>query len=47
MKRKTSRLLSILLALCLALALLPGTALAADVVPLPQKLTVDGKTIGH
>ena len=30
MKRRTSRWLSILLALCLALALLPGTALAED-----------------
>ena len=30
MKHRTSRLVSILLALCLALALLPGTALAAD-----------------
>ena len=28
MKRRTSKLLSILLALCMALALLPGTALA-------------------
>ena len=31
MKRRTTRLLSILLALCMVLALLPGIAWAADV----------------
>ena len=45
MKRKTSKLVSALLALCLALALLPGTALATDVGPSPQKLMVDGKPV--
>ena len=45
MKRGASRLVSTLLALCLALALLPGTALAADVELSQQKLTVDGKYV--
>ena len=41
MKRRTSRLLSILLALCLALALLPGTALAIGYFD-PETGTITG-----
>ena len=38
---KTRKLLSVLLALCLALALLPGTVLAADSI----SVTVNGKAV--